>query len=111
MKVDHRTVAQIRRLVLEREDAPAQLLFWLEHVPDHESWLEEAPRPDWIAYLARVAGLGPHLLLSLDTIAQESGSVMRRRGVKDCDDEAERYAVAPLSEGADRARQVILNAR
>lgn len=98
------TVRKMLELVALRDDAPPQLRFWLQHVPGDSSWLE-APRPDWLAYLARVAGVRPELCARLNVIARMSLDTPRRRSTKiDPDPTA---AFAPLLDGADQARGVL----
>lgn len=96
-----RTVAQIRDLIAERSDAPPQLRFWLDHVADTECWLE-APRPDWLIYLARIEGVDPDLLGRLTDIAVEALTLTeaRSRGVR---------SSLPLFNAAIQIKQMILN--
>lgn len=103
-----RTIKEAREAVVQRLDAPPQLRFWLEHMPPESPWLE-APRPDWLSYLARVSGAGPELLRHLCEVAEAACETPRRRSSKiDYDPTA---TFAPLLDGAERIRGMLSRLR
>lgn len=110
MRSSYGTVTQILKSLAERDDVPPQLLFWLEHAPGNLCWIE-APRPDWLVYLARIEGFDQQLLLRMTPVAERALSTVRRKGVKDDDGEELQTEATPLSQGAATIRQMILDAR
>lgn len=92
-----RTASGVVPAVRASHDAPLGLLYWLEHVPPETNWLT-APRPAWLAFLARVEGLiGPAKLERIEQIASES----------EAEAAARRDGTYPLVIGAENLRKFI----
>jgi hypothetical protein len=80
----------------DRPTPPAQLVFWLQHMPAERSWLD-APRPDWLLYLVELEGkVAPRMLdEARDAVAVAMATERRDEGD------------APLSEGAEHVRAIL----
>jgi hypothetical protein len=105
-------VSQVLELVRLRADAPPQLWFWLKHASAGASWLE-APRPDWLLYLARVVGLSSQILSHLEEVAKVAHATVRRSG-KAADNghsDGLDYGLTPLLDGAQLIRDEILKGK
>lgn len=97
----HRTVAAVRAAVRADRNAPLGLLYWLEHVPSETNWLD-APRPAWLAYLARLEGLiEPSKLDWIDEMAVKA----------ELEAEFKRDGTYPLVTGAAALRMYIEDIR
>lgn len=102
------TTREALLILKDRLDVPSGLRFWLRHYPGSAY---DAPRPDWLRYLASASGLfGPRIVETLDRCLEHAES-SPKWVLRDPKDPKKIERACPLITGAEDCRSVLLNRR